>query len=217
MSSRFELGILNPKKNKLISNTKNLQELTKPPKNNSNIYTNNSIKYHSIINPIENVFITYLNLDSNKPIKILQQSSLRFREGLNNNKKNLKNSHHLFGDWFKSLLIHEQQYNEPGVFIGNAKIWLVYDTNLGFFDYVIEINPSKDFVANTNKITKTIIPFLIYSLDISLIINALKKFGVINIDEDRVRKLSENFRWSFRANSIPRKLHLTRKPPNNNI
>jgi hypothetical protein len=206
MSTRFQAGILNPEKNKRITNTKRLTELTKPPKSiNSNIYTNNKIQYYSIINPIENVFITYLNsTNSNKPIKILQQSSKDFREGLNNNKKNLKNFHLLFGDWLKSLLIQEQQYNEPGVFIGNAKIWLVYNTNLGFFDYVIEINPSQNFVANTNKISKTIIPFLIYSLDISFIINALKKFGVKNIDEEKVKQNSKDFRWSFSSKSIPR-------------
>jgi hypothetical protein len=191
-----QLGILNPQ----------LTNLHRQPKsNNPNIYTNNKIQYYSIKDPIENVFITSLNLDTkNNSIKILQQSSKDFRDGLNNNKKNLKNSHPLFGDWLKSLLIQEQQYNEPGVFNGTAKIWLIYNTNLDFFDYVIEINPSQNFVTNTNKISKTIIPFLIYSLDISLIINALKKFGVKNIDEKKVKQNSKYFRWSFSSRSIPR-------------
>lgn len=106
-------------------------------------------------------------------------------------------------------MIQEQQYNEPGVFNGTAKIWLIYNTNLDFFDYVIEINPSQNFVTNTNKISKTIIPFLIYSLDISLIINALKKFGVKNIDENKAIKNSNNFRWSFSIQSIPRESNRT--------
>jgi hypothetical protein len=195
MNNWSQEGILNPK----------LSYLNRLPKNNnSNLYTNNSIQYYSITNPIENVFITQLHLDSNKPKKILQQSSLDFRKGLNNNKKNLKNSHPLFGNVFKSLLIQEQQYNEAGVFIGTAKIWLVYNSNLGFFDYVIEINPSQIFTSNTNKITRTIIPFIIQTLDISLIINALKKFGVKNIDEDIAKKNSKNFRWSFHIKIIPR-------------
>jgi len=194
MSYRSQEGILNPKLSNLIRLPRN---------NNSNLYTNNSIQYYPITNPIENVFITQLHLDSNNPKKILQQSSLNFRQGLNNNKK-LKNSHALFGHVYKSLLIQEKQYNEAGVFIGTAKIWLVYNINLGFFDYVIEINPSQNFTSNTNKITKTIIPFIIQTLDISLIINALKKFGVKNIDENIAKKNSNNFRWSFHIESIPR-------------
>jgi hypothetical protein len=210
MSNSSQAGIINPNSNpnlnrtKKISLTKNLPELTRYPNfNNSNIYTNNSIQYYQIKNPIENVFITQLHLDSNKP-KILQQSSLDFRKGLNNNKKNLKNSHPLFGNFFKSLLIQEQQYNQAGVFIGTAKIWLVYNSNIGSFDYVIEINPSQHFTSNINKITKTIIPFIIQSLDISLIINALKKFGVKNIDENEAKKKLKNFTWSFHIQSIPR-------------
>ena len=101
-------------------------------------------------------------------------------------------------------MIQEQGYNKAGVFIGTAKIWLVYNSNLGFFDYVIEINPSQNFTSNTNKITKTIIPFIIQTLDISLIIKALKKFGVKNIDENIVKKNSNNFRWSFHIKLIPR-------------
>ena len=195
MSNRSQEGILNPKLSHLIRLPKN---------NNSNLYTNNSIQYYPITNPIENVFITQLHLDSNKPKKILHQSSSNFRQGLNNNKEKLKNSHPLFGDVFKSLLIQEQGYNKAGVFIGTAKIWLVYNSNLGFFDYVIEINPSQNFTSNTNKITKTIIPFIIQTLDISLIIKALKKFGVKNIDENIVKKNSNNFRWSFHIKLIPR-------------
>jgi cyclophilin family peptidyl-prolyl cis-trans isomerase len=211
-----QAGIINPNIKKLIYLTKKLKELTKKPNNNnSNFYINNSIQYNPIRNSAENVFITQQLLNSNKLIKILQPSSLNFRQGLNNNKKNLKNSHPLFGNVVKSLLIQEQGYNEAGVFIGTAKIWLVYNSNLGFFDYVIEINPSQKFTSNTNKITKTIIPFIIRTLDISLIINALKKFGVENIDEEIAKINSKNFRWSFNIESIPRKLHLTRKPNNN--
>jgi hypothetical protein len=188
---RSQEGILNPKFLKIKN---------RPPiNNNSNLYTNNSIQYYQITNPIENVFITHLHLDSNKPKKMLHQSSLNFRQGLNNNNK-FKNSHPLFGPVFKSLLIEKKQYNEAGVF--TAKIWLVYNSNLGFFDYVIEINPSQNFKSNTNKITKTIIPFIIQTLDISLIINALKKFG-INIDETKVnQEKSKIFRWSFHVRDI---------------
>jgi hypothetical protein len=198
MNNRSQAGILNPK----------LSNLNRRPKNNnSNLYSNNSIIYYPIKNSFENVFITQLNLDSNKPKKILHQSSLNFRQGLNNNKKNLKNSHPLFGEWFKSLLIQDQQqYNEAEVFIGTAKIWLVYNSNVGYFDYVIEINPSQNFVANTKKITKIIIPFIIQTLDISLIIKALKIFGIKDIDENNVIKLDKNFRWSFNIKSIPRQI-----------
>ena len=83
MSNRSQEGILNPKLSHLIRLPKN---------NNSNLYTNNSIQYYPITNPIENVFITQLHLDSNKPNKpkkILHQSSSNFRQGLNNNKEPL--------------------------------------------------------------------------------------------------------------------------------
>ena len=227
MSNRSQAGILNPhlSRNTKISLTKNLTQLTRDPKNmfnnnNSNLYTNNSIRYNPVTNPIENVFVTQIfNYNSNKSEKILQQSTTEIRDGLFNNKNNLKN-HKIFGR-VKTLLIQEQGYNEAGVFIGTAKIWLLFNSNLGIFDYVIEIKPSQHFTSNTNKITRTIIPFIIQKLDISLIINALKKFGVENINEEIARKNSKNFRWSFHIQSIPRESNLTlsRKPKinNNNI
>jgi hypothetical protein len=192
MSNMSQMRILNP----------NLKNLSRPPKNNnSNLYFNNSINYNKINNQIQNVFIT--SFDPFQKQKNLQQIPPEIHTALSNNKNNLKNNL-IFGTNFKFLLIKEGQYNEEGIYTGTAKIWLAYIENLSMIDYIIEIAPSQNSTGYSIKKIKTIIPFLINSIDISLIIKALKKFGAKNIDEKKARKESNNFRWSFSIGSIPR-------------
>ena len=181
----------------------NLKNLSRQPKNNnSNLYFNNSINYNKIKNnQSQNVFIT--SFDPFQKQKNLQQIPPEIHTALSNNKNNLKNNL-IFGTNFKFLLIKEGQYNEGGIYTGTAKIWLAYIENLSMIDYIIEIVPSQNSTGYSIKKIKTIIPFLINSIDISLIIKALKKFGAKNIDEKKARKESNNFRWSFSIGSIPR-------------
>ena len=181
----------------------NLKNLSKPPKNNnSNLYFNNSINYNKIKNnQSQNVFIT--SFDPFQKQKNLQQIPPEIHTALSNNKNNLKNNL-IFGTNFKFLLIKEGQYNEEGIYTGTAKIWLAYIKNISMIDYIIEIVPSQNSTGYSIKKIKTIIPFLINSIDISLIIKALKKFGAKNIDEKKAREESNNFRWSFSIDSIPR-------------
>jgi hypothetical protein len=188
MSNRAQIGMLN---------------LTREPKsNNSNLYFNNSINYQPIKNSLsQNVLIT--SFDPFQKKKFLDQIPPEILAVLSNNKNNLKN-HLIFGTNFKFLLIKEEQYDEKGIYTGAAKIWLAYIEKIGMFDYVIEIVPSKNSAGYSIKKIKTIIPFLINSIDISLIIKALKKFGAKNIDEEKARKEYNNFKWSFSIGSIPR-------------
>ena len=186
-----------------MNNSFQMKNLIREPKsNNSNIYFNNSINYQPIKNSLsQNVLIT--SFDPFQKKKFLDQIPPEILAVLSNNKNNLKN-HLIFGTNFKFLLIKEEQYDEKGIYTGAAKIWLAYIEKIGMFDYVIEIVPSKNSAGYSIKKIKTIIPFLINSIDISLIIKALKKFGAKNIDEEKARKEFNNFRWSFSIGSIPR-------------
>ena len=132
---------------------------------------------------------------------------------------------------YKNLLIMDGDYKDEN-FSGRVKVWLIYNTTTQLLDYVIQIFPETKLQNNVNKTVKNIIFKLINKIACKLIINALRKFGIM-VDPTKVEECIK-FRWSFKLGDIPILLpgsnnfkhnnrynpavpegYLTRHPPNN--
>ena len=175
---------VNSSQNKKNNNNENNINLHRPKKNKSNIY-------------VDNAFITYRELNSNRK-KLLLATKEMFEE-LNNSKKEIK-THQKFR--IESLLILDKTVTLEN-FTGKVKIWLIYNPSTQVVDYVIQIFPESNSVNNGNKNIKNLINNLLNKLDCrKYILSKLKKFD-INVDETRVEENCKKFRWSFHVRDIP--------------
>jgi len=144
--------------------------------------------------------------------KDLYSASSEIFKELNKNSKQLKN-HTKYS--IKSFLIKNENISQNN-FSGNIKIWLIFNSVTGIFDYVIQIELPGN---NKNKIRniKKIILKSLNELDCDLIIINLEKLG---IKYNPAVKRCDLFKWSFHIKDIPilkRELnisHLNNSPQN---
>lgn len=155
----------------------------------------------------KNVFITIYDQDYRT--KTLYSATKEIFNELNKNSTNLKN-HKKYQ--IKSFLIKNENVSQNN-FKGNIKIWLIFNSVTGIFDYVIQID-SQEIKNNGNRIIKKLILKLLNELDCKLIIDNLKK---LNINYNPATNACEMFKWSFHIKDIPVLKPVLKMPSSNNL
>ena len=166
---------------------RNFSKLTKNSSDLSELYIINSQIF------AKNVFFTIYDEDYKK--KNLHSASSDIFKELNKNSNRLK-IHTKYS--IKSFLIKNEDISQNNS-SGHIKIWLIYNSVTGIFDYVIQIELPENNKNRNIKIKKIILKYL-NEVDCNLIIKKLIKLGIKYKLAD---KSCDLFKWSFHIKDIP--------------